>query len=98
MIYLLDAVDKVLMVVTWIIVVQAVLSWLFVFNVINTYNPTVRTIWDSLNRLTDPLYRPLRRIMPDFGGLDLSPMIVLLILWIIRGDLIPYLMRLTAGA
>ncbi|MEK6638007.1 MAG: YggT family protein [Pseudomonadota bacterium] len=65
-------------VVWWIIIVQAILSWLIMFNVINTYNDAVRMIWDALQKMTEPLYRPIRRIMPDFGALDLSPMVVLL--------------------
>ena len=65
-------------VVWWIIIVQAILSWLIAFNVINTYNETVRMIWEALQKMTEPLYRPIRRLLPDFGALDLSPMVVLL--------------------
>jgi YggT family protein len=79
-------------VIWWIIVVQAVLSWLIAFNVINTYNPTVRSIWQALDRLTEPLYRPIRRIMPDFGALDLSPMVVLLLLYIVSNIILPDLL------
>lgn len=67
----------------WIIIVQAILSWLIAFNVINTYNETVRMIWEALQKMTEPLYRPIRKILPDFGALDLSPMVVLLGLIII---------------
>jgi YggT family protein len=80
--YLLD-------IIWWIIVVQAVMSWLIAFNVINTYNDTVRTIWLALQRMTEPLYRPIRRIMPDFGALDLSPLVVLLIIGILSRIVIP---------
>ena len=69
----------------WIIIVQAILSWLIAFNVINTSNDIVRSIWIALDRLTEPLYRPIRRIMPDLGALDLSPMVVLLIIIILQG-------------
>ena len=62
----------------WIIIIQAILSWLIAFNVINTQNDFVRSIWIALDKLTEPLYRPIRRIMPDLGGLDLSPMVLLL--------------------
>jgi YggT family protein len=65
-------------VIWWIIIVQAILSWLIAFNVINTYNDMVRMIWEALQKMTEPLYRPIRKIMPDFGALDLSPMVVLL--------------------
>lgn len=65
-------------VIWWIIIVQAILSWLIAFNVINTHNDMVGMIWDALQKMTEPLYRPIRKIMPDFGALDLSPMVVLL--------------------
>ena len=61
----------------WIIIVQFIMSWLISFDVINTRNPVVSQIWYTLNRITGPVYRPIRRMLPDMGGLDLSPMIVL---------------------
>ncbi len=64
----------------WIIVVHAVMSWLIAFNVINTYNDFVRSIWIALEKLTEPVYRPIRRILPDMGALDLSPLVVLLLI------------------
>ncbi|GLT02332.1 membrane protein [Sphingobium jiangsuense] len=73
----------------WIIIVQAIMSWLIAFNVINTYNDIVRSIWIALDRLTQPLYRPIRRIMPDLGALDLSPMVVLLIIIILQQAVLP---------
>ena len=79
MVYLLQIVQFVLNVVWWIIIVQAILSWLIAFNVINTSNNAVRQIWQALERMTDPIYRPIRRILPDFGALDLSPLVVLLL-------------------
>jgi YggT family protein len=80
---IVDIARILLNVVWWIIIVQAILSWLIAFNVINTYNDMVRMIWDALQKMTEPLYRPIRKIMPDFGALDLSPMVVLLGLIII---------------
>jgi YggT family protein len=68
-----------LSVLWWIIIIQAILSWLVAFNVINTYNDFVRTFLGALDRITEPLYRPFRRILPDFGGLDFSPFVVLII-------------------
>ena len=68
----------------WIIIVQAVMSWLIAFNVINTHNDFVRQVWGSLDRMTEPMYRPIRKILPDFGGLDLSPLVVLVGLAIIE--------------
>jgi YggT family protein len=75
---IVDIARILLNVVWWIIIVQAILSWLIAFNVINTYNDMVRMIWEALQKMTEPLYRPIRKIMPDFGALDLSPMVVLL--------------------
>jgi len=74
----------------WIIIIQAILSWLLAFNVLNTSSPAVRQIALALDKLTAPLYRPIRRIMPDFGGIDFSPMVVLLIILIVQ--------KLLAGA
>jgi len=77
----------------WIIIVQAILSWLIAFNVINTSNDIIRSIWIALDRLTEPLYRPIRRIMPDLGALDLSPMVVLIIIMILQGPVLNALAR-----
>jgi YggT family protein len=78
-----------LTIVWWIIVVQAVMSWLIAFNVINTHNDLVRSIWQALDKMTEPLYRPIRKVMPDFGALDLSPMVVLLLLYILMNVVLP---------
>lgn len=78
----------------WIIIVQAVMSWLIAFNVINTHNDFVGQLWHVLDRITEPLYRPFRRIMPDFGGIDLTPMVVLILLIILQGPVMAYLYRL----
>ncbi len=80
----------------YVVIFAVVLSWLISFNVINTYNPFVRSLWQAVTAMTEPLLRPIRRIMPDLGGLDLSPVILLLALlfvrWIVIGEwLIPAL-------
>jgi len=97
---LLDIVMILLNVLWWIIIVQAVMSWLIAFNVINTHNDFVRQLWYVLERITEPLYRPFRRIMPDFGGLDLTPMVVLILLIILQQAVMPrlYLLGASAGA
>lgn len=77
-------IDYLLQLLTWIIIAQAILSWLVAFNVINTYNSFVRQLLYALDRITSPLYRPIRRILPDFGGLDFSPLVVLLLIYILR--------------
>ena len=67
-----------------VIIGQAILSWLVAFNVINTHNDFVRAFLYALDRITAPLYRPIRRILPDFGGLDFSPIVILLIIWVLQ--------------
>jgi YggT family protein len=76
--------DLLLQVMMWIIIIQAILSWLVAFNVINTHSDFVRSFLHALDRITAPLYRPIRRILPDFGGLDFSPMVVILIIIVLR--------------
>jgi len=64
-------------IVFWIIIVQVIMSWLINFDVINLRQPFVWQICQGLGRLTEPIYRPIRRMLPDMGGIDLSPVIVL---------------------
>ena len=90
----LDILSILLNILWWIIIIQAVMSWLIAFNVINTHNDFVGQLWHVLDRITEPLYRPFRRIMPDFGGIDLTPMVVLILLIIIQGPVMAYLYRL----
>ena len=88
---ILAIIQYLLQILWWIIIVQAVLSWLVAFNVINTHNDFVRQLFYALNRMTEPLYRPIRRIMPDFGALDFSPLVVLLLIKIVSNFVIPWL-------
>jgi YggT family protein len=88
---LIETLAILLNVAWWIIIVQAILGWLIAFNVINTSNDIIRSIWIALDRLTEPLYRPIRRVMPDLGALDLSPMVVLLVIIIMQRAVLPAL-------
>ena len=97
LIALLQIADLLLWLLMWIIIIQAITSWLVAFNVINTHNDFVRSVLYALDRLTQPLYRPIRRILPDFGALDLSPMVVLLIIIILRDYVIPAIWRSQLG-
>ena len=81
---LFDIVDFLLGVLGWIIIGQVILSWLFAFNVLNTSSPGLRRFVEALDRLTAPLYRPIRRIMPDFGGIDFSPLVLLILIQVLR--------------
>lgn len=68
----------------WIIIIQVVLSWLFVFNVLNPRSQGVRAFANALDRLLAPLYRPIRRLMPDFGGIDFSPLVLIILIQILH--------------
>jgi YggT family protein len=71
----------------WLLIAQAILSWLLAFGVVNRYNRGVAVISDFLSRITEPALRPIRRFLPSFGGIDISPIILILILYFIS-DLI----------
>src|SRR3954471_2921227 len=94
---LLDIIRILLNVLWWIIIIQAVLSWLVAFNVVNTHNDFIRQLLYALGRMTDPIYRPIRRILPDFGALDFSPLVVLLLLQIINGPVMRMLYQSAMG-
>ena len=68
----------------WIIIASAIFSWLYAFNVVNSRNQFVGSVGNMLYRLTEPALRPIRRFMPDLGGIDISPIILLLILFFVR--------------
>lgn len=84
LIALYQVLDLLLRVMSYLIIGQAILSWLVAFNVINTHSDFVRSLLYGLDRLTQPLYRPIRRILPDFGGIDFSPIVVLLLIHVLR--------------
>jgi YggT family protein len=81
---LFGIIDMILQVLVWIIIAQIIISWLVAFNVINTQSNFVRTMLDVLDRITAPLYRPIRKVMPDFGGIDFSPIVLILAIQILR--------------
>jgi YggT family protein len=81
---LLWLIDSLLELYMWIIIIQVVLSWLVAFNVVNTRNRVVYAIGDALFRLTEPVMGPVRRLLPNLGGIDISPIIVLLLIAFLR--------------
>ena len=81
---LVDIADLLLTILTWVIIIQVVLSWLLAFNVLNTSSNGVRTFAVAIDRLTAPLYRPIRRLLPDFGGIDFSPLVVLILIQVLQ--------------
>jgi len=66
----------------WVVIIQVVLSWLFVLNILNTTSPGVRGFALALERILAPIYRPIRAILPDFGGIDFSPLVLLILIQI----------------
>jgi YggT family protein len=67
-----------------IVVITAILSWLIAFDIANPRHPLIGRLWDALVRLTEPALAPIRRIMPNFGGIDLSPVVLIVILQILQ--------------
>jgi len=82
--------DTVIGLYSWLVIASAVISWLIAFNVFNTRNPAVYAVGDFLYRVTEPALRPIRRWVPSLGGVDLSPVILLLLLFFARNLLAEY--------
>ena len=76
--------DFLLRILGWLIIGQVIISWLVAFNVLNTSSQGLRAFLNALDRITEPLYRPIRRLLPDFGGIDFSPLILLLLIQVLR--------------
>lgn len=89
MLLIYSILDFLLTLLFYAIFAQVILSWLFAFNVINMTNAFVRQVWDALNTMLEPIYRPIRRILPDFGALDLAPLVVILVIWLLQQRLLP---------
>jgi YggT family protein len=81
---LFNIADYLLWILSILIIIQVVISWLLAFNVLNTRSDGVRAFAVALDRLTAPLYRPIRAMLPDFGGLDFSPLVMLILIQILR--------------
>ena len=75
---------EVLEIYKWIVIAAVIVSWLTAFNVINQYNQFVRTLLRILIALTEPVFRPIRKVIPAVGGLDLSPIVVFVIIWFLQ--------------
>ena len=77
-------IDTILGLIVAVIIVNAILSWLLAFDVVNKRNQFVSMVWDFTNRLTDPMLRPIRSVVPLIGGIDLSPLILLILIQFIQ--------------
>jgi YggT family protein len=87
----LDIVLLVLQIYIWMLIAAAVLSWLVAFNVVNTRNQVVAMLLDFLYRLTEPLLRPIRSMLPNLGGIDVSPVILILLILLLENVIIRYI-------
>jgi YggT family protein len=74
----------------WLLIAAAVLSWLVAFNVVNTRNQVVAMVGDLLYRITEPVLRPIRNMLPSLGGIDVSPVVLILIIILIKDIIIRY--------
>ncbi|MEW5703764.1 MAG: YggT family protein [Pseudomonadota bacterium] len=83
--------DTVIELYIWLVILSVVLSWLVTFNVVNTSNRFVAMVGESLYRVTEPVLRPIRRVLPSLGGIDISPVILILALIFLRNLLFEYL-------
>jgi YggT family protein len=83
---------------TYVVIASVILSWLMAFGVVNPYNPFVRSIWQVLNAVTEPLLRPIRNMMPNLGAIDLSPIILLLACFFAQGLIYQVLIPGIVGA
>ena len=87
----LDIVLIVLDLYIWLLIASAILSWLIAFNVVNTHNQVVATIGEFLYRITEPLLRPIRSVLPNLGGIDVSPVILILLILFLENVIIRYI-------
>ena len=94
MIALLQTISMLLTLVWWVFLVMIIMSWLISFNVINTRNQFVAGLWRVLNQVTEPILRPIRRVIPPMGGLDVSPIVVFVIIFFLQSFIANDLPRL----
>jgi len=87
----LDIVLLVLQIYIWLLIAAAVLSWLIAFNVVNTRNQVVHMVGDFLYSLTEPLLRPIRSMLPHLGGIDISPVILILLILFFENVIVRYI-------
>jgi YggT family protein len=94
MIELFGFISLLLTLYIYILVAAAVMSWLIAFNVVNPRNQFVSMVGEFLYRITEPVLRPIRSVLPNLGGIDISPIIVIIIIWFIQLVVLPVLLRM----
>ena len=83
-------ISQIIEIFIWLLIAQAILSWLIAFNIVNTSNNLINLIGSFLYKVTEPLLRPIRKVLPDFGGIDVSPVILIILLIFFRNLLFEY--------
>jgi len=96
MLELLGFISYLITLYVYVILASVIFSWLIAFNVINPHNQFVRSIWQALDAVTEPVLRPIRRMLPDVGGLDLSPLVLLLGLYFVQTVVLPNIAKAVA--
>lgn len=94
MIELLTFISYLITLYVYVIIAGVILSWLMAFGVVNPYNPFVRSLWQALGAVTEPLLRPIRNMMPNLGAIDLSPLILILACFFIQSVVLPNIAKL----
>lgn len=84
MLELLEFISYLITLYTYVIIANVILSWLMAFGVINAYNPIIRSLWQGINAVTEPLLQPIRNMLPNMGGIDISPIVLLLACYFVQ--------------
>lgn len=94
MVELLGFISYLITLYTYVIIAGVVMSWLMAFGVINTHNPFVRSLWEALNAVTEPFLRPIRNMLPNMGGVDISPIVLLLACFFVQSVVLTNIAKL----
>ncbi len=89
MLELLGFISYLITLYTYIVIASVIMSWLMAFGVINIYNPVVKSIWQGVNAVTEPFLRPIRNLLPNMGGIDISPIVLLLVCYFLQSVVLP---------
>ena len=92
-----EIIRAILGLISVVLIIYVVISWLYAFDVVSRRNPAVAAIWEFCARVTDPILRPLRRLIPPIAGVDLSVLILLLVIYLLQNDVSWWLERLLLG-
>jgi YggT family protein len=92
-----ELIRAILGLISIILIIYVVISWLYAFDVVDRRNAFVRSVWEFTNRLTNPMLRPLRRLIPPIAGVDLSVLILLLVIWLLRDQVSWWLELMLVG-